>query len=208
MSDDDNEVFYRLDRANRIIEVGGAWDRFANENDGGHLAAGSVLGTNLLDHVSGDATRYFLRSALNGVRRRGAARERRYRCDSPVMERVMGMVIEAEADGGLKVRHRLLQTRRVEPVLAYKIAAAAMRPGELIVRCSFCLRLRRRNKWLEPEEAIREWGLATSKPLEVAYGVCPVCRAAAKQRAGAFVIAASAGFTENVRAAASMSGWL
>ena len=41
-------VSYTLDRANRIVGVGGSWDNFALENDAANLLEPHVLGLSLI----------------------------------------------------------------------------------------------------------------------------------------------------------------
>lgn len=76
-------VSYTLDRANRIVGVGGSWDNFALENDASNLLEPHILGREISEFVVGDTTRIFLFTMLDSSRVLEKLITRPYRCDSP-----------------------------------------------------------------------------------------------------------------------------
>lgn len=175
---EEKPLFYRLDRTDRIVEVGGEWYRFAEENDGGDVIAERIIGTPLFKHVSGEASRNYIWTAVDMVRKLVTPRRLSYRCDSPSLKRFMEMVIKPDASGGVVLEH---YTVRVEPLRpkARFVAGSEAAPA-LLIRCSMCNRTRHQGRWLEPDAAAAENLLPADKIHQVAYGVCKQCR----QRAG------------------------
>ncbi len=106
---DDTPLYYRLDRNDRIVEVGGTWDHFAQENGGEDVVSDRILGTQLFKHVSGKTSRDFIWTAVDSVRKLAAPRRFAYRCDSPEFKRFMEMLITPDAAGGLLVEHTTLR---------------------------------------------------------------------------------------------------
>lgn len=170
------ELFYRLDRKDTIVDVGGAWDRFANENDGQSLTAERIRGQSLFAHIVGTATREFVWTLLDAARKLQQPVTRCYRCDSPTLKRYMEMTIEPDPRGLLLVRHRLLSTEPLQRPIVFKVAASGTARRALIVRCSSCNRVRAEGAWLEPEAALSKGQVPTDQGVaRVAYGVCSDC---------------------------------
>jgi hypothetical protein len=169
--------FFRVDRTDRILEVGGAWDEFARGNDGERAVAHRVIGTRLLDHISGDVSRMYVRTVFEGVRILGRQVTRSYRCDSPATKRFMEMTVTPEATGGLLVEQRLVRAENlVRPVGI--VPGVPGRPGSR-VRCSMCNRLKVGADWREIDHPNDDAG--TAGPIAVVYGVCSSCLAGIRQ---------------------------
>jgi len=100
-----DHVTYWLDRDDNIVKVGGAWDRFARENDGPDARADAVVGRPIWDFVSGDTARMWLESLLGYTRLHGKAVSRNYRCDSPEVRRFLSMNVSREDRHHLRVEH-------------------------------------------------------------------------------------------------------
>lgn len=166
----DDRVFCRVDRDNRIVEAGGGeWDRFALENDGRDAVAARVLGTNLLDHVHGDASRMLVFTMLERARRITRPHKVPFRCDSPHFKRFMEMEVSPAPNQGVSFAYRLL---RVEPFPEpLRFAVGDARRGPLRIRCSSCNRIREAGRWREPEET-----MTGPEPIIIAYGVCDICQ--------------------------------
>jgi hypothetical protein len=176
-----DDLYYRLDAANRIVEVGGSWDRFAVENGGEELLGGRIEGRSLFGFISGRATRDFVWTMLDAVRELQATRSIDYRCDSPRLKRLMKMTLVPQPAGGLVLTHRLVSS---EPHLAssrFEPARAATSGRGLILRCSVCSRLGRKGSWSEPEERPSVTDTRSEATLKLAYGVCPHCVSEASQ---------------------------
>ncbi|CAL8981293.1 hypothetical protein RHODGE_RHODGE_02309 [Rhodoplanes serenus] len=164
-----DEVYCRLDKRNRIVGVGGAWDRFALANDGGAVTAARVLGTDFLSHVSGEATRSLLDRVLRGARRSSAPVVLPFRCDSPECERHMEMTVQAEPASGILLAYRVL---RVVPLpVPLRFVGSGLPRGRMLFRCSTCNRLLRDGRWHEPSSVD-----VPATPIAVSYGVCHDCR--------------------------------
>lgn len=172
---DDDSIFYRLDARDRIVEAGSdAWDEFARQNGDGKALRVRIEGTSLYAHVAGEASRMFVWTMLDGVRKLGRSATKLYRCDSPQLKRHMEMTITPSGNGGLLVTHR---TVRTEPMLRpVSFAAKAGRTSRLLLRCSMCNRLRIDGAWREPDAAdLSPQKLPQSGAVAVAYGICEPC---------------------------------
>mgnify|MGYP001110656484 CR=1 FL=1 len=166
------EVEFVLDTDNGIARVGGAWDRFARDNDAPDLGGAAVTGKPLLDFISGKVTRAYLLRLIDRVCVGGEPIELDYRCDSPETRRFMRMRISEQAGGGLLFQHRLLRAeQRTVPVHFY-------RPAEPIrgchVRCSMCNLIQVGDVWGEAESLLPVRELR--KAVAVIYGVCQACQ--------------------------------
>lgn len=146
--------------------MGGDWDDFALQNEGGLARAARVLETNLFDHVAGDDTRQALTGILTDVLSVGRTFRMEYRCDAPGIMRDLRMTVTPLRDQRLLLTHDLLDARSLPPtgpVPRYVAGAAAC-------KCSFCNAVREGAKWIDPFDSL------TPHPAEVDYAVCPTCR--------------------------------
>lgn len=168
------ELYCRLDRRNRIVGVGGAWDAFALDNDGAGATVARVLGTDLLVHVTGDPTRALLDTVLWRVRRREHPVVLPFRCDSPDRERHMEMTLCGEPGEGVLIAYRQLRTVPLPFRLPLHFSASGLPRGRMLFRCSSCNRLLRDEVWREPASL----GELPEVPIAVSYGICGDCRAA------------------------------
>jgi hypothetical protein len=170
-------TFYRVDGKDRILEVGGAWDTFAKSNDGEPAIGGRVIGTHLLDHISGDVSRMYVRTVFDAVRILGRQATRAYRCDSPTQKRFMEMTVTPESAGSLLVEHRLLRAENFVRPLGF-VPGIPGRTGTR-VRCSMCNRLKIGADWREIDHPTNE--AFSTGPVAVVYGVCSSCLAGIRQ---------------------------
>lgn len=157
-------MFYRIDSRFRIIDLSADWDDFALANGGGPRACRTAwLGRCVTDGIAGDATRMFLRAAVDSARRLGQPRHLPYRCDNPGERRWFGMQVEALTDGSVTVSHQVL-----------RIETRVPRPERLATRCSQCLREHQRREpgWLLAAR-LRQ---AADGADELLDAVCPDCR--------------------------------
>lgn len=169
------ELYYRLDKADRIVETGGAWDRLAQENAGTDLLSASIVGRSLYDYIHGDVSRMFVRTLVNGVRTLGRPRTVPYRCDSPGVRRFMEMSLFREASGSILVEHRQLRTEAIQRKFDFKAGVALGR--QMIIRCSHCNAVKNNGTWGEAEDLLPEGN--TQVP--VIYGVCQTCLSLVKR---------------------------
>ncbi len=178
-SEPDNLITYHLDRKDRIIEVGGSWDRFAIENNSSPAChSDKVCNRPLVDFISGDETRMWVCAVFMLARARQQPIERNYRCDSPDERRYMLMRVLPEQNGELEVQHEILRCeKRSHPV---SFTPVAEKLSHSHIRCSICGRLLNGGAWVEPETFLPPDGLSLGSipPLRVNYGICEECRQA------------------------------
>lgn len=177
MSGQGDSLFFRLDKGDRITEIGGSWDRMAQENGGDHLCGQSVLGYPLYDYISGDISKMFVRTVIDGVRVLRRARTVPYRCDSPGLRRYMEMSISFEPGGGLLLEHRQLRTESTGRRFDFQAGVQPLR--QMVVRCSHCNGLKVDGAWGEPESLLPA---DHSGKVPVIYGVCPKCMALVRRK--------------------------
>lgn len=166
----DNSLFYRLDKGDRITEIGGSWDRMAQENGGDHLCGQAVLGFPLYDYISGDVSKMFVRTVIDGVRVLGRTRTVPYRCDSPGLRRYMEMSVAFEPGGGVLLEHRQLRTESTGRRFDFQVGVQPLR--KMVIRCSHCNRLKVEGVW---DEAESQLPAERASMVPVIYGVCPQC---------------------------------
>lgn len=167
-------VLYRIDGRDRIVEVGGAWEIFAADNDGQAVAAAKVLGRPLWDFITGPSTVLVWRQILEHVRRIGTTVRFSFRCDSPRLRRYMRMAVSPRPRQNVLFHSQLFRTEpRPVPV------RATARPGDpaVVTRCSLCNFFQVRGMWTDVVDAV-DIGLVMDHdmPVVVAYGICPHCR--------------------------------
>jgi hypothetical protein len=152
---------YTVDVSNRIVAVDDEWDTAAVSSVPGGPVAATIVGRPLDEFLVGDATKMFVRSALDASRLLGESRVLPYRCDSPAERRQYEMVISPLDDGLVKVEHRLVSSEVRTPRRG--LSPLRARAGW---RCSQCLavRLAGTSVWIEDDCFV---------PL--AQDVCPSC---------------------------------
>jgi len=168
------EVLYRVSPEGRILEVGGAWGRFARDNGAPQLVERSPVGTRLLDHVEGAQVREFLERLFDGTRRREVPVELSYRCDGPGLRRFGRLRLEPGADGIVDV-HSWIE--REEPRAHLDLLSShALRSPDLVSICAWCQRVMVGPLWLEIEEAIRRMDVLAREPVPaLTHTICPSC---------------------------------
>ncbi len=161
-------MFYVIDASNCVVDLDSDWDSSLSNNGGAaHATRDRVLGRPLDQFLAGDATKMFVRAALDAARRFGQTRTLPYRCDSPTERRQFEMVISPAGDGQVRVEHRLVSSQ-VRPARADKPSTHSSAGW----RCSQCLAVRHAGSqcWVSADVA----GLhVTEGPL--AQDVCPSC---------------------------------
>lgn len=163
------DLYYRLDKADRITETGGEWDRLAQENSEPALLGASIVGRSLYDFIHGDVSRMFVRSLVDGVRVLRRPRTVLYRCDSPCLRRYMEMTISCEPGGGVLIEHRQLRTEPIARKFEFKVGVGLI--SQMRIRCTHCNAVKNNGVWGEPELVLP----AGEEQIPVIYGVCQVC---------------------------------
>ena len=164
-----SNIIYILDDKNRIVSVGGAWNKFADENDGINLTAKDIFGRQIWDFVTGDATRMWLEVIFQLARFRGTRVERPYRCDSPKLKRYMRMYIDPEHNKHLLVSHEILAVEERSAPLYIRYGPNSLK--NIRQRCSVCGRLNI-GGWQEPQAKHTD----ASNSISVSYTICNECQ--------------------------------
>jgi len=166
---DDLEIWYRLDRHDRIVGTGGPWIQSAPAGADG-VATAQVLGSSIYDHVAGHFTRKFLKAFLGEARSSAGQARQTYRCDSPLLRRFVEMRATPEGEDRLLVSHQTIDEQPL-PFPIQIMQASRQRASRL--RCSLCNRLRRKSEsvWQEPEDSLDRGQTAL-----VIHTVCEDCR--------------------------------
>ncbi len=172
-----NALFYRVDKEDVIVDIGGDWDEFARKNDGGQVLKTHVLGTKLYQHIKGETCRTYVWTMLDAVRKLEREIVRSYRCDSPTCKRFMTMRVTPEPRNGLLLEHQLVSTQAFERPLRFAFASEGAR-GKL-TRCSMCNRLNIGGAWGEPELALQNAAKPVTEATLVIYSVCTDCKTTA-----------------------------
>jgi hypothetical protein len=179
---DPNDLSYRLDKQDRIVEVGGDWDRVARENDGTEVVADRIIGTKLYAHVADEPSRMFVWTMLDSVRKLFRPSVKLYRCDCPDFKRQMEMTILPETGGGLLVEHRLIGIEKQPLRLRFAGQVRSSLPARaLILRCTMCVKLKVSGVWHEPDETMLAALEQKDCAVQVAYGICDDCKDAARR---------------------------
>ncbi len=184
MNNDPIASWYEVDANDRLLAVSPDWDVFAQANDGPGALSRHVLGRPLLDFLTGDATRMFIRAVFEATRVTRQPRTLPYRCDAPDLTRQLEMTVTPLARNALRVEHRLLASQARQR----RAALRALHPHDggppRWLRCSQCLRLAMPgpgSPWPDrvlvddPFEPAAATGPVA--PLPVRDLVCPACAA-------------------------------
>ncbi len=172
----DNALSYRINGNEVITAIEGCWDAFARTNGAPELLQQRVIGTELMQHISGSGTRQLYRELIALVRRE-SGREFRFpfRCDSPELRRYLQMTVHSPDGQTVVFSSHLL---REEP-RAYQglLDRQTQYSGSLVVMCSWCKRVRiSETHWVELEEGIEQLGLMNGGPYpRISHGICPSC---------------------------------
>lgn len=167
---------YVLDAEGRILRVGDAWDRTAQEAGAPELVASEVLGTVLDDHISDLPTRHLWQTLMHGVRSTGRPAEVPVRCDTPTLRRWTRVLVAPLEDGGFTFKTRLVRVERRPPVPLLD-ASRPLDPEHRIRMCGWCKRVAVPGEgWLEVEQAVDRLELFGAERLpEITHGLCPDC---------------------------------
>ena len=162
-------VTYRVDAKDVIVDVGGAWDQFAEVNGG----VPNVLGRPLWHFVAGNDVRGVWAVLLRHVRTEWEPLAFLYRCDAPGLRRLMQMELVPQPDGGVAFNSR--QVRAVEAAAISGRWEAATRQ-ETVVVCGWCARVNV-GDWVTADRAIEAFGLTgpESRLPRLTHGICDSC---------------------------------
>lgn len=166
------QVYYVLDSDLRILWVGGDWDEFAMANAGSAARSNEVLSTALPDHIADATTTEAVLKIVRAVMEMKAPLRIDYRCDSNSMLRRFQLTVQPMRDNRILMVHDLRDARTFDrPLMHWRFRADSED-----VKCSFCCSISfHGGPWVPPEDLARE------HPAEVAYTVCPRCKASVEE---------------------------
>lgn len=168
-----NVLEYILNEDGIIISVAGAWDDFANENNGKDIVSYAIVGKPYLDYLSGKVTKQYWLKLFSLLRATGNPAAIDFRCDSPFEKRYFRMTILPEPLGCLRLISECLATEpRKKPLFLYR---AKERSKQTMVCCSQCNRLHFKEHWIEADQLARD---QLSSRWDVIYGICQDCQQA------------------------------
>jgi len=167
-------VTYTVDASNRIVAVGGDWDRFARENSAPELSGERILGRPITDFLSPGPVVALVNELLERVRARGTAATIPFRCDSPELLRRLELTLTPLADGGVEFRSATV-IERPHPHALRILDPSVPRSDDHLTLCAWC-RSVSLPEWVELDEAIRRLQLLETLPLPmISHGICPAC---------------------------------
>ncbi|MBV8257269.1 MAG: hypothetical protein JO073_05565 [Actinobacteria bacterium] len=165
-------VLYRVGPDDTILEVGGAFERFAREN-GAPALAQEAPGRRLWDYVLGDEVTH-LWEVLLADARAGSPAVVPYRCDADDKVRRMRMRLDPAGDGSVVFTSFIDEEAPRAPVPLF--AVASIRHGNLLASCSWCRRFDV-DGWVEAEEAVERLGILSDvPPPPITHTICDDCR--------------------------------
>lgn len=167
------EVLYRVDAGGTLTFVNDGWNAFAILNDTPNLCGPAVLGRRVADCIAGPETRIIYAQLLERAAA-GVRIELPYRCDSPMLRRLMLLTISA-AGTEVEFRSQLLDVA-MRPVVRL-LETQRRRSNALLTLCSWCNRGRVGTRWAEIEEVVAELGLFETNVPQITHGMCPACHA-------------------------------
>jgi hypothetical protein len=162
-----------VDADDRIVACGLGWDDFAQANGAPTLTGTTLIGTPVLDAITGKVTRAFTQALLARVRVNGQPLAIPYRCDTPTQRRFMRMELAPLQGGGVRLRHWLVRSEPLGRLV--RMETSRQRGRETRIRCSLCNLIKQGDDWLEPSELASCLGLSPDTPISVTYGICPAC---------------------------------
>lgn len=169
------EIVYRLDADDRIVEVGGDWNRFAAENGGSDLVP-PPLGRSVWDFFAGEEIR-LVWSELFARARAGERVEVPFCCDAPGVERDCRIAISAEGGSKLAVTTTILREGSREP-LEFRFTDDALGAG-VVRACGWCRAFEVDGRWVPVEVAVESLGLLQRfEPPPVSHAICESCASA------------------------------
>ena len=168
---------YTIDSEDRLDSVNPAWLEFARENDAIELTADGVVGRSLWEFIAGAETRYLYGLLFRRVRDEASEAAVPFRCDSPSIRRFMIWDLNADTQGGIELRGKLIRSEPREPV--YLLDPTVPRTDDFLTICSWCRQVRLpTGRWQEADLAVAAMGLFMVPQLpQLTNETCPACEA-------------------------------
>ena len=128
--------WYEIDADNRVLSVCEEWNQLADAFSEFGPRADDLIGTNILDHITGMETRHLFVLLFDRARTLAATVEAPFRCDGPVDRRFMKLLMEPVCPNNLKVTSVMLrhETCPYTPLLDVNVT----RSDEFLQICAWC----------------------------------------------------------------------
>lgn len=168
-------ITYQIDAADKLVSIGGAWNKFARENNAVELAAANVLGRSLWEFVKDETVRHLYGQILKKVRA-GRVMKFDFRCDAPAEQRHLRMVIEPADHGSVQFQTRPIKIHPRPAGIEFSLSCGSL--IDPVIACSWCNRIRTSDReWVELEKAVEIMKLFAVAPnVVLSHGICTSCR--------------------------------
>lgn len=171
-------IEYEVDPDGAIVSVNESFIGFAGDN-GWTVEPADVIGTSLLDHVSGDRVRELHRTLLAAVRSSDRPLTLPMRCDSPTERRWLSVSFTPLGDGRIGFASTIdrVEPRPYQPLLDPTLERTEI--GGMLTVCAWCARVRYGGAWADIDEVAERLGLADGTDVPaLSHGICNRCEAA------------------------------
>lgn len=170
------KITYRINKLDRISEIGGEWQEFARTNGGAHLGE-NLLGTSLWNHIQCVDLITLYRPLLKHVRETGETIRFPAQCNSPDLIREGEMQLSPLPDEGVEF---CIWIHAESPRDNYTEVCPQFRTIRgLMDLCDWCLNVRPSGEgtWINAVEAVRKQGLLACECVpDLRRVICPECR--------------------------------
>lgn len=168
---------YRIDGQNMIVSVGEDWDDRTHALEAAAPESKDVLGTCILEHVTGSENRQIFSLLFAQCRKTRQTLFVQFRCDGPELRRWMELEIRPLADRRIEVISRLVSSA-TRPYVAL-LDCLVKRSDNMVTICSWCKRVQVGAVWEEVEDAVNLLGLFKNEAQpSLQQGMCEQCEQA------------------------------
>ncbi len=170
----DSSIVYRIDAADRLVQVNETWHEFARENNGASISPERILGASLWSFIADD-TVHDIYHRLVQLARAGHVSAFNYRCDAPGWRRVFRMSMAGLPENHVQFTSELISQTPRPPI---RLLDAHQPRDERLVRvCSWCHRVSfKGDPWLPLEKGVETYRLLAGDTLpRLTHGICPAC---------------------------------
>ena len=174
---DQGTILMVIDRTLRVVSTDSSWDLRADSFGHDELTGDFLIGSCVLDHLKGEATKRFYREVYERAFSTQESCKIDYRCDAPDRKRFMRLSIEPRDE----VLHCFHETLRVIPFTEQDRSMALL--YHYVTVCSVCLSQMDKNGiWHDHKKRVADQPMKAPSDNEVLWTVCPRCRESYRSR--------------------------
>lgn len=168
--ENDAATLVALDPAGIIVWTNPTWNAFARENDGAEVLTRFGVGARYLDGIAGGLRQFYDEVFVEVATKRRIV-EHDYECSSATVERHLHLRVLPVPGAGLLLEHSTVWRAPLVRPHAEPMEHAYFNSDGLIVQCSNCRRVRRREprRW----DWVPAW--VTQSHASTSHGLCEVC---------------------------------